>query len=130
MCKMGWLLLAGALTAAFGVRAEARTAVAPLEGLACMSLNMTQEQAMDPSFVVPLYSEPTSGSRAVGQASSIVIVRNPEVEKNGFISAVLFNGRSGWIAASKVRPWQNPGGNGQRCVPSRMSDGSVGFAFR
>ena len=110
--------------------AQVRRAVAPIPGLVCMSLNMTQQQAMDPSFIVPFRSEPSANASAVGRASAIVIVRDPKVETNGFLAVIQFNGHPGWIAASDVVPWKNPGGNGQRCIPSRMSDGSVGFAFR
>jgi hypothetical protein len=130
MGKIILSLLVGALAPQCVTIAEARTAVAPIPGFACMSLNMTQAQTMDPSFVVPLHSDPTSVSPAVGRASAIVIVRSPEIVKNGFVSAMLFNGRVGWIEASQVKPWRNPSGNRQQCVPSRMSDGSIGFAFR
>jgi hypothetical protein len=94
-----------------------------------MSLNMTQQQAMDPSFVIPFRSQPSGSAPQVGRAGAIVIVRSPRVETNGFLAVVQFDGQPGWIAASDVVPWKNPGGNGQRCIPSRMSDGSVGFAF-
>lgn len=124
------LLFAAALLLTGVSVAGVRKAVAPLPGLACMSVNMTQAQAMDPSFVVPIRAEPTATSPAVGQAAAIVLRRSPKVERNGFLAAVLFNGRPGWIAASQVRPWKNPGANGQQCVPTRMSDGSIGFVFR
>jgi hypothetical protein len=93
-----------------------------------MSLKMTDAQAMDPSFVVPFRGAPSKTSPVVGRAAATVLARSPLVERNGFLEAVLFNGRVGWIAADAVRPWTNLGGNGQRCVPSRMSDGSLGFA--
>ena len=83
---------------------------------------------MDPAFVVPLRSAPSATAPSIGQASAIVLVRSPEVVSNGFVKAVLFNGREGWIAAADIKPWHNPGGSGQRCIPSRMSDGSIGFA--
>jgi hypothetical protein len=108
--------------------AQARHAIGPAPGLACMSLNVTQAQAMDPTFVVPFRAAPSQSSAVVGRATAVVFVRNPEVARNGFLEAVQFNGHLGWIAASAVRPWVNPGGNGQRCVPSRMSDGSLGIA--
>jgi hypothetical protein len=124
------LLLAAALMFPGVAVAGVRRAVAPMPGLDCMSLNMTRVQAMDPSFVVPIRAEPSATSPRVGQAAAIVLVRSPSVQKNGFLEAVLFNGHVGWIAASEVRPWTSPSGNAQRCVPSRMSDGSIGFAFR
>ncbi len=121
------VVVLGAPSLAF---AAIRYAVAPQPGLACASLNMTDQQAMDPSFIVPLRSAPSASAPAVGQAGSIVLIRYPRVEENGYLSAVLLNGRQGWILASAVRVWQSPGGGSHRCIPSRMSDGSLGFAFK
>ena len=129
MTRRFLLLLSVVLTAPHLAAADPRTAVAPIPGLACMSLKVSDAQAMDPNFVVPLHQEPSEASPAMGRASAIVLVRKPEVQQNGFVAAVLFNGRPGWIRADDVKPWVNPGGNGQRCVPSRMSDGSIGFNF-
>ena len=117
----------GPFSTAYG---QVRRVVGPATGLMCMSLKVTDAQAMDPAFVVPFYSEPSSASPSVGQATATVFVRSPVVQQNGYLQAMLFNGRVGWIAANAVKPWTNPGGNGQRCVPSRMSDGSLGIAPR
>lgn len=130
MLRIAFLALAVVAVVPAIVSAQGRTAVAPESGLACMSLRMTETQAMDPSFVVPLRSAPSATAPSIGQASAIVLVRSPQVVSNGFVKAILFNGREGWIAAADIKPWQNPSGNGQRCIPSKMSDGSIGFAFR
>lgn len=114
----------------FATQAAPRTVTAHLPGLSCMSLRVSDQQAMDPTFVVPLHAQPSSAAPSIGRASSIVIVRSPQVEQDGFIAAVLFNGRAGWISAADLKPWVNPGSNGQRCIPSRMSDGSIGFDFK
>jgi hypothetical protein len=120
-------IIVGPVATAYG---QVRHVVGPATGLMCMSLKVTDAQAMDPAFVVPFYSEPSSASPPVGRATATVFVRSPVVQQNGFLQAMLFDGRVGWIAASAVRPWTNLGGNGQRCVPSRMSDGSLGIAPR
>ena len=129
MVRLSLVALSVVLTAPHFADAAPRTAVAPIPGLACMSLKVSDAQAMDPHFIVPLHQDPSESSPAMGRASGIVLVRNPEVQQNGFVAAVLFNGRPGWIKADGIKPWVNPGGNGQRCVPSRMSDGSIGFNF-
>lgn len=107
--------------------AQVRRVVGPATGLTCMSLKVTDKQAMDPAFVVPFHVEPASTSPAVGRATATVFVRSPVVEQNGFLQAMLFNGKVGWISASAVKPWTNLGGTGERCIPSRMSDGSLGI---
>ena len=72
--------------------ASPRHPVAPLPSLSCLSLKVTDQQAMDPRFVVPLYEKPSLSSQVVGRASAIVLAKNPMVSRDGFIAAVLFNG--------------------------------------
>jgi hypothetical protein len=110
-----------------GANAQTRHVVGPAMGLTCMSLIVTDRQAMDPAFVVPLYAEPSPNAPAVGRASATVFVRSPVVEQNGFLEAMLFNGKVGWISARAVKPWKSLGNTGERCVPSKMSDGSLGL---
>ncbi len=121
------------LSTVFGslsVGAEVRHAVSPITDLSCMSLNISEAHAMDPSFIVHVRASPANNSPDVGEAGSIILARHPAVERNGFVAVVLFNGRPGWISKNDVKPWVSPSGNGQSCIPSRMSDGSIGFAFR
>ena len=129
MVRLSLIGLSVVFTASHSAYAAPRTVVAPIPELACMSLKVSDAQAMDPNFVVPLHQEPSEPSPAIGRASGIVLVRNPRIQQNGFVAAVLFNGHPGWIKADDIKSWVNPGGNGQRCVPSRMSDGSIGFDF-
>ena len=89
--------------------AQVRHVVGPAPGLVCMSLKVTDAQAMDPSFVVPFHAAPSPTSPAIGRATAVVLARDPLVERNGFIQAVLFNGKEGWVAADALRPWTNPG---------------------
>ncbi len=110
--------------------ASPRYPVAPLPSLSCLSLKVTDQQAMDPSFVVPLYEKPSLSSQVVGRASAIVLAKNPMVSRDGFIAAVLFNGVTGWVPAKDVGPWHTMNGSPGRCVPSRMSDGSIGFDIK
>jgi hypothetical protein len=119
-------------TCVFGATASAgpRQPVAPLAGFKCMALNVTDQQAMDPHFLVPLKQEPSTGSADVGRASSVVLVQDPEVARNGFLAAILFNGRQGWVQSSALKPWHSLNGSAERCIPSRMSDGSIGFDLK
>lgn len=110
--------------------AQARHVVGRLSGFACMSLKVTDRQAMDPSFVVPLKTQPSASASDVGRAAATVFVRSPVVERNGYIAAILFNGQPGWISANALVAWHSPGGPAHECIPSRMSDGSIGLTFR
>ncbi len=105
-------------------------AVRPLPGYMCMSLNLNEQQMMDPSAQVPVLSDPSPESRWVGNAAATVIVASPLREVNGYLRVLKLDGQPGWIAAKYLKPWRNPGRNGQQCVPSLMSNGRPGFGVR
>ncbi len=130
MVRLSLIAVSVMLATPYLAEAAPRTVVAPIPSLACRSLKFTEAQARDPNFVVHLYEQPSEAAPVVGRAAAAVLVRNPEVQQNGFVAAVLFNGRPGWIKADDIKPWVNPGGNGQRCYPARMSDGSIGFDIK
>src|ERR1700709_1565483 len=99
--------IGGLFPAALG---QVRQVVGPAAGLVCMSLKVTDAQAMDPAFVVSIYSQPSAASPLVGRAAATVFVRSPVVNQNGYLQIMMFDGRVGWIAATAVRPWANPEG--------------------
>jgi len=110
--------------------AERLYAIRPLSGYACMSLNLTEQQLGDNSVIVPILSKPSSTAQRVGEASSIIIAVSPLREVNGYVEVLRLDGGSGWIAGQYVKPWRNPGNSGRSCVPSLMSNGTPGFAFK
>ena len=122
--------IVGFLTITGHAHAQGLQVVGRLDGFACMSLNVTDKQAMDPSFVVPLRTEPSASSPAMGRAAATVYVRSPIVERNGYVAAILYDGRPGWIAASAISKWHSPGGPAHECIPSRMSNGLIGSTVR
>ncbi len=126
---VGALVLFGYVASASSF-AQGLTAVRPIPGYGCMALKMTPQQMMDPTYVVPLYSQPSANSAVLGRASAIVIVASPTREANGYIAALLLDGKTGWISASFLKPWQSFGSVRQKCIPSVMSNGRIGFDFK
>lgn len=127
--RMQKLLLAGAVLTAMGsgiTHANARD----LQGYKCMSLNLTQQQMMDPSVRVPIKSGPSASAPVTGNAIATVIAASPLVENQGYIKVLELNGHTGWIQAGFLKPWVNPGGNGQRCYPAMLPTGRIGFDYR
>jgi hypothetical protein len=104
-------------------------AVRPIPGYVCMALNLSDQQMMDPSIHVPIRIAPSSEAATTGNAIATVIVAWPQREQNGYLQVLQLNGQTGWIRAQFLKPWQNSGGNGQRCYPSVMSNGRVGFYY-
>jgi len=105
-------------------------AIRAIPGYVCMTLNLPDQQMMDPSVRVPIRIAPSSEAATTGDAIATVIVAWPKREENGYLQVLQLNGRTGWMKAQFLKPWQNPGGNGQRCYPSVMSNGRVGFDYR
>ena len=107
--------------------AQGLQAVRALPGYECMALNLSQQQMM--TQTVPILSEPSSSAAKIGIASATVIAADaPPV--NGFQKVLRLDGKPGWISTKLLKPWVNPGGNGQKCVPSMMSNGRLGFGFK
>lgn len=99
-------------------------AVRPLDGYACMRLNVTDAQMIDPHWVGPVIREHPSPTAPVGTtAPSVVFVRHPLHLVNGFAEVLQLTGKPGWIEVGKIKPFDPEA----RCVPSIMSNGRPGI---
>lgn len=119
------LLAAAAVALALSLPAHAQPVrpVRPLDGYACMKLALTEAQAMDPRGTgINLLAEPSAGAAVITTAPSVVFVRSPHVQRNGYLEAIALNGKPAWIAADKVQPMDPLA----RCTPSVMSNGRLG----
>jgi hypothetical protein len=100
-----------------------------LPGYMCKMLNITVDQAMDPTFHVPYYSQPTNSSPIAGYASAQVAVKTPIHNVNGFDEAIFPNGGIVWIQASILKDYHSLGDPTAKCVPVLMSNGRQGFDY-
>ena len=106
--------------------AQGLTAVKPIEGYSCKRLRMTHEQAVDRSFTVPVFSQPSRSNPPAGIASAIVFAKDPSKLQNGFAQILFPDGRSMWIEAKWLAPFATPQFPKATCTPSWMSDGRPG----
>lgn len=111
-------------------RAMAQAAVAPLPGYECRVLDITDAQAHDPAFGMPVLTRPAIDAPVLGNASGIVLVHTPAVPVNGYLQVLFPNRRTGWIAPSALRPYRSRGNPGARCTPVLLSNGIAGFDVR
>jgi hypothetical protein len=123
------IICAGVVFSALGLSIRSANA-SDLQGYECMSLNLTQKQMMDPSVRVPIKSNPTAGAAVTGNAIATIIASSPLVEEHGYVKVLELNGHIGWIQSGYLKPWTNPGGNGQRCYPAMLQTGRIGFDYR
>lgn len=107
--------------------AQGLTAVAPLADYECRVLDITDAQAHDPAFSISVLTRPAIDASVLGIASGIVIVHTPAVPVNGYLQVLFPNRRTGWIAASALRPYRSRGDPGARCTPVILSNGLAGF---
>jgi hypothetical protein len=124
------LALAAISAALLAQNAAAQNAPRDLQGYECMALNLSDQQMMDPSVHVPIRSAPSQSAAVTGNAIATVIVYSPEQNERGYIKVLQLNGKTGWVQARYLKPWTNPGGNGQRCYPAILSTGRLGFDYR
>ena len=111
---------------ALGVPASAQQhvyAVRPIDGYACMKLNVTEQEVMDPRGGVPIRTAPTPSAPIGTLAPSVLLVKQPLHAVGGYVEVLQLTGQPGWIEQSRVRPFDPLA----RCVPSMMSNGRPGI---
>jgi len=128
--KSAWLFGLGVALSPILSFAQGLHAVRAVPGLACMLLDNKSLEATQQSALPPVFAEPSRGATRIGYPSSVVFVRWPLVEKNGFVAMVRLNGQPGWIAGDHLQPWHPMNGGNAKCTPSLMSNGRLGTSIR
>jgi hypothetical protein len=100
-----------------------------LNGYQCMALNLSTAAQQSFENLPPVLANPSPAAAQVGIASASVIVATPLKAVNGFYQVLHLNGQSGWIEASKLRPWVNANSPSTQCFPAMMSNGKPGFDY-
>jgi hypothetical protein len=125
--KLAALLAVGLLPGSAG--AQGLTVVRSAPGLKCMSLDAASLAATRQDKLPPVLAQPDANAERVGFPTSIVFVRVPLQERNGFVQMVRLNGQPGWIAQDHLRPWHPMNGGSATCTPSLMSNGRLGTSI-
>ena len=116
-------------TAGLG-HAQGLHAVRPLPGYVCMQLALSPEEVADPTKGVPVRDTPSLAVRIAGWVPSVVVMPAPQQPTAGFLQVVFADSRRGWVQAAAIKPWSSTYNPGQRCIPSVMSNGLIGFDFK
>lgn len=109
--------------------AQAFHATGPAAGWTCMSLNLTEQQALDPAVHVLVRQQPSESAPVAGWAPITVAIRDPNRPTNGFAEILRPNGQHVWIPEASLRAWSSKADPTAKCVPSIMSNGTYGFAY-
>ena len=122
------VLAAGACLLVSTAHAQGLRAVRPLDGYACMNLDVPEKTLEDPAWAgVPIRSEPHADAPQAAVATPTVIARFPATVINGFAQVLRLNGETGWIEATKLKPYSSASDPYARCTPSLMSNGRPGL---
>ena len=105
------------------------TVIRHLAGYQCMALSLSQSEMMNPSFVVPVLSEPSGNAPRLGVAGAVVAARYPTLKKNGFVEVLFPTGRTAWIVARFLKAWSPALGTNGTCSPALLSNGRLGFDY-
>lgn len=109
---------------------QALEAVRPLAGYKCFRVYVPEEKRFDPTASRPVFAAPTEASKLIGHAGGFAFVKWPLNETDGFVEIAWGQrGIKAWIHKDVLRPWRNnltPPGPASECVPSVMSDGTIG----
>ncbi|ACB97258.1 hypothetical protein [Beijerinckia indica] len=107
--------------------AIALTAVKPVTELKCMLLNLPDEVIRAYEGLPSEYAEAKENSKEIGKAEKFVFVYRTQTETNGFLKVVRSDWTQGWIKVDLLKEYQAPSPRSKHCIPSKMSDGSLGF---
>ena len=102
--------------------AQPVTAVRPIPGYKCAKLNITEHEAMDFHFAVPIRLAPNPQAPVGTNASAVLLEKQPVHAENGFVEVLQLNGQPGWIEQKRVKPYDPLA----KCTPSVLSNGRIG----
>jgi len=110
--------------------AQSLHAVRPLPGYVCMKLATSLGVDPDPTKGVPVRDTPSLSVGIASWAPSVVVMPAPQQPTAGFLQVMFADRHRGWVQAAAIKPWSSIYNPGQRCIPSVMSNGLIGFDFK
>ncbi len=93
-------------------------------GLSCMEPSILDTNPNPAFTALPgIFALPSSGSKKIGVATSLVYAVTPLKRVDGFIEVLHPNGATGWVQESAVEPWHNVNTPAARCAAHILPDG-------
>ncbi len=103
-----------------------------ISGFQCVGINipglhLSQDDLRTGAKFPWMLDAPKGDAKAVSRVSGIIYVAWPPVVENGFLKAMNYGGKIGWLEQNAVRPLRRADGTTGGCTLWRRSDGRIMF---
>jgi hypothetical protein len=103
-----------------------------VSGLQCVGINikglhLSQDDLRTGTKFPFILDAPRDDAKPVRRTSTIIYIAWPPVIENGFVKAMSYDGRTGWLEQNSVRPLRREDGAKGGCTLRQRSDGLIMF---
>src|SRR5271163_304833 len=103
-----------------------------ISGFQCVGINipglhLTADDLRTGAGFPWILDAPRDGAKAVARVSGIIYIASPPVVENGFLKAMTYGGKIGWLEQNAIRPLRRADGTTGGCTLRRGSDGRIMF---
>ena len=103
-----------------------------VSGFQCVGINipglhLRQDDLRTGARFPMILDEPRDDAKTVGRISTIIYIAWPPVIENGFVKAMSYDGRIGWLEENGVRLLRRADGTTGGCTLQRRSNGLIMF---
>ena len=129
---MGLTVFVSSLVASLALSgAKATPDIKSMSGFQCVGINIEGLHLgavvqTAPSFP-SILDAPKDGATAISEVSGIIYVAWPIAVENGFVKAMTYDGKVGWLERIAIRPLRRANGTTGGCMLSRRADGRIIF---
>ena len=96
-------------------------------GINIKGLHLSQDDLRTGAKFPWMLDAPRDGAKAVSGVSTIIYIAWPPVVENGFVKAMTYGGKLGWLEQNAVRPLRRADGTTGGCTLRRRADGRIMF---
>jgi hypothetical protein len=103
-----------------------------ISGFQCVGINipglhLSQNDLRTGAKFPWMLDAPRDRAKPVSRVSGIIYIAWPPVVENGFLKAMSYGGKIGWLEQNAVRPLRRADGTTGGCTLWRRSDGRIMF---